>query len=76
MEIKSISTEKLLKDLDESRADIKICSFALAIGITKHKDGFPVKERLDRNIEIVNTINKELEKRKVGDGISAEQKSC
>lgn len=75
MKINSITNEQLLDDLHESEADIKICRFALASGISKHKDGLPVQERLDRNIEIANVIRQELEKRKVCYVVTAEQKS-
>jgi hypothetical protein len=61
--IAAISLEQLLTDRAESEADIRTCHFALACGVTHHKDGLPVQERIDGNQRIIAVIDAELERR-------------
>jgi len=66
MDIKTISTDELLKDLDESYGDIINCEAALKIGITNYSGG-SVRERLLTNQKIVDAIKCELKRRKVSE---------
>jgi len=52
--------EELLADLAESRADIVACERALHVGYTHHRNGLSVQARLDRNREIIATIEDEI----------------
>jgi hypothetical protein len=59
-DITEIPLDELLADRDASVQDIRICNLALASGVTHHRDGFPVKERIDGNERIISKINAEL----------------
>ena len=64
MEINLISTEELLKDKQESLADIEICRKALSLlpPIETYSGG-SVQDRLEINQRIVEKIEKELTQR-------------
>ena len=63
-DIRKIPTAELLEDRRASEADIMVCQTALAAGITQHRDGLPVQQRLDANRKIVAAIDAELARRK------------
>lgn len=62
-DISNIPTIELLDDKAASEADLKICEYALAMGVTHHSDGYPVQERWDVNRKIIMRINAELNRR-------------
>jgi len=62
-DIKTIPTDKLEKDLFESKIDIANCEAAIATGILSYSGG-SIKDRLDANRGFVNVITPELERRK------------
>lgn len=62
MDITTISTETLEKDLQESVVDIKTCEVALLQGIQTYSEG-SVEERLRLNKHFVEVISKELKRR-------------
>jgi hypothetical protein len=62
--IYDFSEAEILADRAASEEDIKICQIALELGITHHKDGLAVKERLDVNRRIIIKIDAELKCRK------------
>jgi hypothetical protein len=61
--IDEMSEMELRDDRAASEADIRVCHMALACGVTHHKDGLPVQERLDTNKRIIEIIDAELAKR-------------
>ena len=65
-DITTIPMYKLIKDLEESRTDIKVCEDALAVGITTYSGG-SVEERLKGNKHFVEVITKELSRRSVNE---------
>jgi hypothetical protein len=62
VDITTIPTFKLEEDLQESRADIGACEFALSQGVTSYSGG-SVEERLKSNKHFVEVISKELNRR-------------
>jgi hypothetical protein len=56
---------ELLEDREASINDIAVCSVALSCGVTEHRDGTSVQERLDINERILEAINDELSRRGV-----------
>ena len=63
-DITTIPYDELIKDRQESELDIPICEAALKIGVTTHKDGTSVQERIDVNKLIIVKIDLELERRR------------
>ena len=63
IDITKMPIEELLKDKQESLADIQNCQIALRISIIEYSGG-SVQERLDINQKIVDKINQELKRRK------------
>jgi phage tail sheath gpL-like len=63
MDITTISTDVLKKDLQESNDDIRICEMALIQNIKSYSGGL-VEERLQSNKHFVNVISKELNRRR------------
>ncbi len=61
-DIKTISTDVLENDLQESRNDISICEIALIQGIKNYSGGL-VEERLKANKHFVEVISNELNRR-------------
>lgn len=57
------STVVLLFDRFQSIEDIKLCERALALGVTHHRDGFPVVDRIRINRIIIANIDEELKRR-------------
>ena len=68
MLIAAIPTAELRADLAESIEDIAICEQALRIGITHHRDGLPVQDRIQGNRRIIAKIKAELNRRGEGHG--------
>jgi len=62
VDITTISTEQLKKDLQESKDDIIDCALALSEGI-KFYSGGSVASRLQANEHFVDVISKELNRR-------------
>lgn len=62
-DIHAIPEAELRHDLAESLQGILVCSLALQSGVTHHKDGLSVSERLDAERSIVAIIRAELERR-------------
>jgi hypothetical protein len=62
--ISELPLHELLYDRAESLVDIAICKAALAQGITHHRDGMSVQYRLDTNRKIIETIDREIERRR------------
>lgn len=62
-DITTIPGDELLRDRQESERDIPICEDALSIGVTTHKDGSSVQERIDVNKRIIVKIDAELLRR-------------
>lgn len=62
MDITTIPTEQLQKDLAESREDITVCSTALGVGVENYSGG-SVAERLEDNKRFVQMITAELNRR-------------
>lgn len=56
-DVTKFSTTELKEDLAETKSDILTCQIAISQGITEYK------YRLDRNIQIEELIEKELERR-------------
>jgi hypothetical protein len=63
MDVKDILLSELFQDRAETIADIAICKRALAYGVVKHRDGYPVEDRLNVNGEILIAIDRELSRR-------------
>lgn len=63
MSIDCIPVSELMEDLRESVTDIDICQVALAVGITHHRDGMPVQDRIEGNDRIIKIITAELQRR-------------
>lgn len=63
VDITIVPDGELRYDLAETEQDIEICLFALASGMTHHKDGFPVRERLEINQKIAAKIKDEMVQR-------------
>ena len=63
MNVEDILIEDLREDLRASLDDIALCERCLALGVTHHRDGFPVEERLKVNSQIVEKILMELRRR-------------
>ena len=63
VDITTIPTDTLEKDLRESENDISICQLALDNGINNYSGGL-VEERLKSNRHFVDVITKELGRRK------------
>jgi hypothetical protein len=63
IDITTISTDVLEKDLRESEIDISVCQVALDNGINNYSGGF-VAARLQSNKYFVELITKELNRRK------------
>ena len=61
--ITEIPTDEMIRDRDESEADIKICQTVLACGVTHHRDGLPVRDRINSNRQIIKRIDAELARR-------------
>lgn len=61
--IDRIPLSELQSDLQDSIEDIEICSRALAVGVTHHRDGLSVQYRIDRNRQIIEVIEAELGRR-------------
>lgn len=68
MDIATIPTTELRVDLHESIDDVIICEAAMRLGITNHRDGFPVADRLQTNRRIIARIEAELARRGVSHG--------
>lgn len=64
--IHTIPLPELLIDKAESEADMVICDKCLALGITHHKDGYSVAERIASNQKIIAAIDAEIERRQDG----------
>lgn len=62
--IEQIPNEELLTDLRESIEDVELCYKALAVGITQY-DGGSVRYRLGTNVQIIQVIKEELNRRGV-----------
>lgn len=65
-DIAAIPLDEMLRDRADAFADIVICQKALCLGITAHRDGYPVEERLRVNEKIVERIDAEIARRKAG----------
>lgn len=65
MNISGLSLEEMSDDREASIIDIAVCRAALAAGVTHHKDGYPVEERIAVNERIIAAIDAERERRKV-----------
>jgi hypothetical protein len=63
MNIANIPTAELLKDLDDSYADLLACEAALTLGIVMH-NGMSIQYRLDANKHFIEVIMAELKLRK------------
>lgn len=63
MNINGIPIEELEADRAASLSDIDVCSRAMAMGITKHRDGMSVQSRIDGNRAIIDKIDAELVRR-------------
>jgi hypothetical protein len=61
-DLEYIPLKELIKDKEESLADITICQKALDVGVLTYSGG-SVLERLVANRKIVAKIDKELERR-------------
>ena len=62
MNIEKIPKQELLKDREESLADIEVCKKALLIGVTNYSGG-STQERLDINKQILEKIDVEILRR-------------
>ena len=62
IDIKTIPTDELEKDLEDSYKDIITCEAALSLGIELYSCG-RVKERLEANRGFVEVITAELKRR-------------
>lgn len=62
-DLSNIPEAELRTDLAASLQGILVCSMALGSGVTHHKDGLSVSERLEGERKIVATIRAELERR-------------
>lgn len=62
IDITTISTDILERDLHESEIDISTCKLALDTGITKYSCGL-VEQRLKDNKNFVSIIMRELNRR-------------
>jgi hypothetical protein len=63
-EIAKIPYTELIRDRDESVADISVCETALSLGITTYGDGKSTQRRLEVNQGVVEKIDAELARRK------------
>ena len=63
VDLATVPTEELAGDLQACHDDIAVCEACLKAGVTHHKDGFPVQERIDTNRKIADLITAELERR-------------
>ena len=63
MDITTIPTSELEKDLQDSLEDIRTCENAMIVGIQTYSGG-SVKDRLLTNKNIVDKITAELNKRR------------
>jgi hypothetical protein len=63
--LSEIPTDEMIKDRSECVSDIDICTRALAMNITHHRDGLSVQYRIDANRKMIEVIDAELERRKV-----------
>jgi len=64
VDLTTMPESELRDDLKACRDDIIICSRCILFGITHHRDGFPVQERLETNQKIANLIEGELRRRR------------
>jgi len=62
VDISTIPTAELEKDLQDSRNDISVCEVALSMGVQSYSGG-AVKKRLDGNRHFVEVITAELGRR-------------
>ena len=62
VDITTIPTSELEKDLFESNQDIAVCETALTLEVSSYSGG-SVKERLEANKHFVKVITAELERR-------------
>ena len=62
VDITTIPTTELEKDLHESKIDVDVCQKALDAGILNYSGG-SVQERLQDNQKFIITITKELNRR-------------
>ena len=62
MDITTIPTSKLEKDLEESQNDIGICQMVLDLGLETYSGG-SIEERIKDNRHFVDVITKELQRR-------------
>lgn len=67
MNAENIPTSTAFQDLLACGADAEVCKLALALGITETA-GVDNQFRLDKNIEIAQTIREELIRRAKGSG--------
>ena len=65
MDIKTITTEKLLEDRRESVEDVGNCRLALDVGVKEYSGG-SVKARLETNERIIKRIDAEIQRRSDG----------
>lgn len=63
VDITTIPTSELEKDLLESNQDIAVCETVLTLGVSQYSGG-SVKERLEANRYFVKVITAELERRR------------
>ena len=64
-DIKTKPMHELVKDLKDSNINIKVCEFALSIGVLQWSGG-SVQERLGDNKHFVRVIEAEIERRRYG----------
>jgi len=63
VDIESLPTSELIADLAASITDIELCRVCARLGVTHHKDGLPLVERIRSNGEIIGVIGRELQRR-------------
>lgn len=63
MDIRSIPTNELISDLNETRADIRLCELALELAVTEYGEA-SVNLRLEANRRIESMIKTELDRRR------------
>ncbi len=62
-DIKTLPESELMADRAACLKDIKVCEWALIIGVATYGRGESVQRRLGVNQEIVKVIDEELERR-------------
>lgn len=65
MDINKIHTDELLTDKAAAFEDYLLCELAIERGITEYSGG-KVSDRLERNQEVIDTIDAELARRNGG----------